>query len=172
MCLLPIRLYGDPVLRAKARAVEEVDDDLRELADSMIKTMREADGVGLAANQVGDLRRMLVVDLEPINGEERTEALINPKIVAEDGAMVIEEGCLSIPDVREEIERSASVRVTYLDRNGAAGEIEAEGLFSAVLQHEIDHLNGVLITDRISPVRKALLSSVLKKISRDAARRT
>ena len=171
MGLLPIRLYGDPVLRAKARPVEEVDDDLRRLAEDMVETMREAEGIGLAANQVGDLRRVLVVDFRPVTGEDRTEALINPEIVTEDGTMMLEEGCLSIPDVREEIERSAAVRVSYLNQDGEASEIEAEGLMSAVLQHEIDHLNGVLITDRISPMRRALLRGVLKKISREAAQR-
>ncbi len=166
---LQIRLYGDPVLRARASAVTEVDDDLRCLADEMVETMRESEGVGLAANQVGDLRRILVVDFEPITGEDRAEALVNPQIIEREGTIVLEEGCLSIPDVREEIERSATVRVTYLDRDGTSREIEAEGLLSAVLQHEIDHLDGILMTDRISPTRRALLGSALRKISREAA---
>jgi len=171
VALLPIRLYGDPVLRTRARPVEEVDDGLLALADNMIETMQTAEGVGLAANQVGELQRILVVDFEPITGEERAEAFINPEIVESEGTMQSEEGCLSIPDVREELERSERVSVAYLDREGQARRIEAAGLLSAVLQHEIDHLNGILITDRISPTRRAMLRGALKRIAREAAQK-
>jgi peptide deformylase len=171
MAVIPIRLFGDPVLRARARSVEEVDDDLRALADSMVETMQAAEGVGLAANQVGDLRRILVVDFEPITGEPRTEAFINPEIAEREGTMPSEEGCLSIPDVREELERSERVTVNYLDREGQTRHIEAEGLLSAVLQHEIDHLDGILITDRISPTRRAMLRGTLKRIAREATQK-
>ncbi|MFO7767843.1 MAG: peptide deformylase [bacterium] len=169
MSLLPIRLYGDPILRQTARPVEEVDEGLRQLAADMAETMRASDGVGLAANQVGALRRVLVVDLEPITGEDRVEAFVNPEIVEEEGKMRLEEGCLSIPDVREEIERSRRVRVRYLDTEGEEKEREVEGLLSAVLQHEIDHLDGVLIVDRISPMRRTMIRSTLKRISKQAA---
>ena len=171
MSVFPIRLYGDPVLRARARPVEEVDDDLRALADDMIETMQAAEGVGLAANQVGELKRILVVDFEPIVGEKRTEAFINPEIVESEGTMPSEEGCLSIPDVREELERSERVSVDYLNQDGQPRRIEATGLLSAVLQHEIDHLDGILITDRISPTRRALLRGTLKGIAREAAQK-
>lgn len=171
MALLPIRLYGDPVLRAKARPVEAVDEDLRRLADDMIDTVRDAEGVGLAANQVGDLRRIVVIDFQPVDGEDRTEVLVNPEIVHRDGTMMMDEGCLSIPEVQEDIERSASVKVSYLNRDGESRDIEVDGLLSAILQHEIDHLDGILIVDRISPTRRAMLRGVLKRIARGAARR-
>jgi len=169
MALLPIRLYGDPILRQTARPVEEVDEDLRALAQDMGETMRAHDGVGLAANQVGELRRILVVDFQPITGEDHIEAFINPEIVEEEGRMRLEEGCLSIPDVQEEIERSHRVRVRYLDREGYEQEQEGEGFLAAVLQHEIDHLNGVLIVDHISALRRSMIKSTLKHIARRAS---
>ena len=169
MALLPIRLYGDPKLRARARPVNSIDDDTRQLAEDMIDTLKSAEGVGLAANQVGDLRRVIVIDFNPITEEERVEALVNPEIVSREGTMQIEEGCLSIPDVREDIERSAEIRVAYRALDGEEKEVEADGLLSAVLQHEIDHLDGVLIVDRISPMRRALLKGVLKRITREAS---
>jgi peptide deformylase len=146
MARIPIRLYGDPVLRLRASEVEEIDEGLRRLAADMVETMRDAEGVGLAANQVGELRRVIVVDFKPVTDEDRTEALINPRIITREGDLAIQEGCLSIPGVNEEIKRSASIQVAY----------------------EIDHLDGVLITDRISPVRKSLIRGVLKRIARDA----
>ena len=117
MSVFPIRLYGDPVLRARARPVEEVDDDLRALADDMIETMQAAEGVGLAANQVGELKRILVVDFEPIVGEKRTEAFINPEIVFAEGKFDSEEGCLSLPGISCRINRKKrlTVRATGLD---------------------------------------------------------
>ena len=169
MALLPVRLYGDPILRRTARPVEEVDEELKQLAEDMGETMRANEGVGLAANQVGELQRILVVDFEPISGEDHVEAFINPEIIEEEGRMRLEEGCLSIPEVREEIERSHRVRVRYLDREGTEKELEAEGFLAAVLQHEIDHLDGVLITDRISAMRRSMIRSTLKRIAKQAA---
>jgi peptide deformylase len=168
MARIPIRLYGDPVLRLRASEVEEIDEGLRRLAADMVETMRDAEGVGLAANQVGELRRVIVVDFKPVTDEDRTEALINPRIITREGDLAIQEGCLSIPGVNEEIKRSARIQVAYLDLAGEARTLEGDGYMSAVFQHEIDHLDGVLITDRISPVRKSLIRGVLKRIARDA----
>jgi peptide deformylase len=168
MARLPIRLYGDPVLRLRAAEVEGVDEGLHRLAADMVETMRDAEGVGLAANQVGELQRLIVVDFKPVTDEDRTEALINPRIITREGDLVIQEGCLSIPGVNEEIKRSARIQVAYLDLEGAEHTLESDGYMSAVFQHEIDHLDGVLITDRISPVRKGLIRGVLKRIARDA----
>jgi peptide deformylase len=168
MARIPIRLYGDPVLRLRASEVEEIDEGLRRLAADMVETMRDAEGVGLAANQVGELRRVIVVDFKPVTDEDRTEALINPRIITREGDLAIQEGCLSIPGVNEEIKRSARIQVAYLDLAGEARTLEGDGYMSAVFQHEIDHLDGVLITDRISPVRKGLIRGVLKRITRDA----
>jgi peptide deformylase len=170
--VLDIRLYGDPVLRARASEVEEVDDSLRQLAADMIETMRAAQGVGLAANQVGELRRIVVIDLEPVDGTEETVALVNPEIIEREGKMTSEEGCLSIPEVHEPLERDERVRVRFIDLDGEQREIEGSGLLAAVLQHEIDHLDGVLITDHISPTRRAMLRGTLKRIARQAARQT
>jgi peptide deformylase len=168
MARMPIRLYGDPVLRTRADEVDGVGEDLHRLAGDMVETMRDAEGVGLAANQVGELRRIIVVDFEPVTGEDRAEALVNPVITEQAGEMTLQEGCLSIPGVNEEIVRSARVRVDYLDLEGLPRTMETEGYMSAVLQHEIDHLNGVLITDRISAVRRGLIRGVLKRITREA----
>jgi len=170
MGLRDIRLYGDPVLRTRARPAEGVDESLLRLAEDMIETLRHAEGVGLAANQVGELHRVIVVDMAPISGEEEVVILINPEIVEQEGTASSEEGCLSIPEVQEPVERSEWVRVAYLDRDGNRDEIEGKGLLSAVLQHEIDHLDGVLIIDHISPTRRALLRGTLKRITREAPR--
>ena len=166
MARLPIRLYGDPVLRTKAREVEEVDESLQRLAEDMVETMQDADGVGLAANQVGDLRRVIAVNFGENDGAGDVKVLVNPEITERNGSMRIVEGCLSIPEIDEEVERAASVTVDYVGLNGGKESIEVSGLHSAVLQHEIDHLDGILFVDRISPVRRRLLRGALKKIVR------
>ena len=170
MARLPVRLYGDPVLRRKAREIEELDEDLQKLAEDMVETMLDADGVGLAANQVGDLRRVIVVNITDTDneGDESTEVLINPEVVRREGSMRLVEGCLSLPEINEEVERNESVTVEYTTLEGDRTEVEASGLHSAVLQHEIDHLDGILIIDRISPVRRMLLKGALKQIARNS----
>jgi len=170
MARLPVRLYGDPVLRRKAREIEELDEDLQKLAEDMVETMLDADGVGLAANQVGDLRRVIVVNItdKDNEGDESTEVLINPEVVRREGSMRLVEGCLSLPEINEEVERNESVNVEYTTLEGDRTEVEASGLHSAVLQHEIDHLDGILIIDRISPVRRMLLKGALKQMARNS----
>ncbi len=171
MSLIPVRLYGDPVLRRQAAAVDEVDDDLGRLADDMIETMRASDGIGLAANQVGELRRILVVNFDLETGGEGATALINPEITARVGTMRSMEGCLSIPDVWDEVERQAEIAVTWTDPQGREQNAEAEGLHAAVVQHEIDHLNGVLFIDHLPAVKRMMLRSTLKQIARRAKER-
>ncbi len=171
MARLPIRLFGDPVLRRQAAAVGQPDDDLRRLAGDMIETMQAADGIGLAANQVGDLRRILVVNFDVTSGGEGATVLVNPEITARDGTMRSMEGCLSIPDVWEEVERNAAVTVAYTTLAAERREIRAEGLHSAVIQHEIDHLDGILFTDHLPPVRKMMLRGALRQITRRAKER-
>lgn len=166
MARLPIRLYGDPVLRTRARQVEEVDEDLHRLVADMAETMKDADGAGLAANQVNDLRRVIVVDFGEPDRDEDIRILVNPEIIEREGSMRMVEGCLSIPEIDEEVERAASVTVEFLNLEGEMDKIEASGLHSAVLQHEIDHLDGILFVDRISPVRRRLLKGALKQIAR------
>jgi peptide deformylase len=168
MARLPIRLYGDPVLRSKARDVNGIDDDLRGLAEDMIETMMDADGAGLAANQVGDLRRIIVVNFGGGDSTEDVRVLVNPEITGREGKMRMAEGCLSIPEIEEEVDRSESVTVDYLNLDGGMEKVEASGLQSAILQHEIDHLDGVLFVDRISQIRRRLLKGALKQIARKA----
>lgn len=146
MAIFPIRLFGDPVLRQKAADVPAVDDSVRKLMQDMRETMRDAPGVGLAANQIGVLRRVLVWEHEADSG-----ALANPKIADRGGSAEDEEGCLSLPGLRYPVTRAAWVRVEGLDPQGEKVTFEAEDLVARILQHEIDHLNGVLFIDHLPP---------------------
>ncbi len=168
MSVLPIYIYGQSVLRKKARPVKKPSDDLSVLARDMVETMRKANGIGLAANQVGDLRRVIVVDAGAIaeSAELPPIAMINPEVLTRDGAWTIEEGCLSIPEIREEVERDEKILVRYLDDAFNAQEITADGLLARVILHEIDHLDGVLFLDHIGAVRRKLLRGRLNKLER------
>jgi peptide deformylase len=169
MALLPIITLPDPLLRKPSAAVERVDDELRALAESMLETMYEAPGVGLAAVQVGVLRRLIVVDTAGKDEERRPLVLINPEILTLGAQMRLhEEGCLSIPDVRIEIERPASLKVRYVDRDGRPQLLDAEGLLSTAIQHEIDHLNGRLIVDFLSRLKRDMIVRRLKKQAKEA----
>jgi peptide deformylase len=155
MAGLEIRLLGDPVLRERAAEVAAVDADVRRLAHEMFTAMYEADGVGLAAPQVGVSRRIIVVD--PREEGVAPMAIINPRIAWVDAATEkAEEGCLSIPGVRDVVERPATVTVEGLDLDGRGVTIDAQGLHARVIQHEIDHLDGVLFLDRLSPLKRRL----------------
>ena len=163
MPLLPIRILGDPVLRLRAEPVAAVDDEVRSLIDDMFATMYHADGVGLAAPQVGVSRRVLVIDTHEEGGAPI--ALINPEIVetspeTERG----EEGCLSIPGLRDVVERAANVVVHGLDADGNSVRVEGSTLLARALQHEIDHLDGLLFIDRVSPLKRKLLLSKWQKV--------
>lgn len=143
--LMEVRIYGDPVLRMPAAPVEKIDDELRALIPAMVRTMREKDGVGLAANQVGVLRRIIVV----AEGEN-LHILINPEIVSWSTRTLVDtEGCLSLPGLQAEVERATKVVVRGLDQDGHQVELVARGLLARIFQHEIDHLNGVLFIDRM-----------------------
>ena len=148
MAVLPIRLIGDPVLRQKARPVERVTRRHRKLIEDMRETMYRAPGVGLAANQVGVLERIIVVD----PGDHQFMALINPEIVAVEGTDVDVEGCLSIPGVTGYVERAYRVKVVGLDGRGRPVTVDAEGFLARILQHEVDHLDGILFIDRASRI--------------------
>lgn len=169
MAIRPILLYGAPTLRQKARSVTAVDGALQQLIDDLVETMYAAPGVGLAANQVGVLQRVIVMNPTEEREPARLLALINPEIVLAEGEMVGEEGCLSIPDVREDVTRHRRVIVKAIGRDEKPLEIEAVDLFSRILQHEIDHLDGVLFIDRLSPAKKTLLKRQLKKRFLDKA---
>ena len=163
MALLDIRLMGDPILREECAEVEEIDDELRRLAQDMFDTMYDAEGVGLAAPQVGITKRLIVVD--PREEGVTPRALVNPRVVeAGDETDRAEEGCLSIPGLREVVERQATVVVEAEDLDGETVRIDADGLHARVLLHEIDHLNGVLFLDRVSPLKRKMLLKKWKKL--------
>jgi peptide deformylase len=159
-----LRMMGDPVLREKAAPVAVLTDEVRQLIDDMFDTMYAEEGVGLAAPQVGVSTRVIVVDPR----EEGVEpfALVNPEIFwfSEDDLDRAEEGCLSIPGLREIVERPWSVRIRGLDPEGEPVELEAEGLLARILQHEVDHLDGVLFLDRISPLKRKMLLARWQKV--------
>lgn len=163
MAVHEIRILGDPVLRQQAEPVAAVDDEVRQLIDEMLATMYDADGVGLAAPQIGLARRIIVVDVH--EGDVPAFGLINPVIVERsDDAERGEEGCLSIPGLKEIVERSARVVVEGLDRDGNPRRIEATGLLARALQHEVDHLDGILFLDRVSPLKRQMLLKRWQKI--------
>lgn len=182
MSVRPIYLYGSAILQQKARPVAKLDDEVMHLAIDMFETMYASNGIGLAATQVGDLNRLIVVDVTGMNDsdeedadaappERRTSpglptklALFNPQIVSADGAWKMEEGCLSIPDVRANVERPQIVTVRYLDTDFRERLLTADGMLARVIQHEIDHLDGVLFIDRIGKTQRSLLSRELRKI--------
>ena len=168
MTIKPLIILPDPLLRQASRPVERVDAALNRLADDMLETMYDARGIGLAAIQIGEPVRMLVIDLAKEGEPPAPQVFINPEVVTSGEARSIyEEGCLSIPDYYAEVERPASVRVTYLDRDGKEHEIEADGLLATCLQHEIDHLNGVLFIDHISKLKRDMVVKKFKKLAKD-----
>jgi peptide deformylase len=170
MAILPIITVPDPILRKVAKPVERVDEALRRLMDDMLASMYDAPGIGLAAPQVGISRRLIVMD--PAHDEEPKQALImvNPEIIARGEELRLhEEGCLSIPDVTAEVERPARTRVRFVDRHGKPGEVELEGIWSTLVQHEIDHLNGVLFIDYLSRLKREMIVKKLTKTKRTDA---
>jgi len=168
MSTLPIYLYGNDVLKKKAKHVAEVTDREITLIRDMFETMEESSGIGLAANQVGELKQILVLDISEMEAGKGTKplAMINPEIIDEEGEWEMEEGCLSIPDVREKVKRPESIRVRFNDVNMNEVEMDADGMLARVIQHEMDHLNGILFIDHLSSTKRTLLRSRLKKISK------
>jgi peptide deformylase len=168
MALRHIITLPDPKLRLISKPLDRVDDSVRKLLDDMVQTMHEAPGIGLAAIQIAKPLRMLVIDLAKKDEPPQPLYFINPEIVwSADDRSVYEEGCLSIPEYYEEVERPASVRARFVDRDGKQQEILAEGLLATVLQHEIDHLDGVLFIDHISKLKR---DRVIKKFVKMAKR--
>ena len=167
MAVRTMRLYGDPVLRQKARPIESFDSALRELVMDMFDTMRAYRGVGLAANQVGVLQRVFVVEATRGEGEEPLRlALVNPALSEATGSETGEEGCLSVPGIYEDVRRALKVRVQARDIQGEPVDFVAEGYLARVLQHEADHLDGVLFLDRLSPLRRQFLKRSLEALAR------
>jgi peptide deformylase len=162
----PVRIFGDPVLREKAHEIARVDDALRQLIADMRDTMRGYNGVGLAANQVGVAQRLLVVDVPGDDGERLSHALINPVVKRRTGTQSAEEGCLSIPGLWEEVTRAERLVIEALDEHGRGITLDAEGYLARAIQHEIDHLDGVLFVDRLSALKRQFLRRSLDALAR------
>jgi len=163
MAVLEILKYPHPVLKKKCKCVERVDEEVKRLIHDMKETMYHANGIGLAACQVGTPQQVIVMDVSPIDPGQGFFALINPEIICEEGEVDYEEGCLSVPECTEKIKRKEKVRVKGISPEGEEMEIAGEGILSIALQHEIDHLNGVLILDRISRLKREIYRNKLKK---------
>lgn len=161
---LQLRYYGDPVLRKRAEPVQEITDAETKLAREMLMTLYATHGIGLAATQVGVLKRFLIVDIDPEDADYEPLMLFNPEILSVEGESVAEEGCLSIPDLRADVKRPEKIVVKAMNDYSEDIQIEADGLLARVIQHEIDHLNGTLFIDRISGLKRQLLRSELEKI--------
>jgi peptide deformylase len=164
MSIRPILTAPDPRLKAVAKDVEKVDAATRALIDDMLETMYDADGIGVAAIQIGVAERVIVMDLDQKEGKRKPRAFVNPKILwASDESATFEEGCLSVPEIWDEVERPAKIRVEYLDRDGKAQTLEADGLLADCLQHEMDHLNGILFIDHLSRLKRSIALRKLAK---------
>lgn len=161
---LPILFYGSPILRQKSLPVQTIDGELQTFIDEMIETMYAAPGVGLAAPQVGRLSRVIVLNPSGNRDPESLMALINPEIVQAEGEITAEEGCLCIPDLREPVTRYERVLVKGYDRHEREIEVEGKGLLARILQHEVDHLEGLLFIDRLSMAKRDILRRRLKKL--------
>ncbi len=170
MALLPIRLYGDPILRKKSEPVERIDDGLLSYALDMLETMHEADGIGLAAIQVGRPIRMLVADVGDRAPAGASRIYFNPEILESEGESVYDEGCLSVPGINAEIIRPERIRVRFFDGKRKERDEWFDELLARVLQHEIDHLDGRLFVDYLSPVRRALILKKLQAIEKESKR--
>lgn len=171
MAILPILIAPHPILKQKAKPVPEVTDEIRQFLDDMLETMYNAPGIGLAANQVGDLRRLVVMDCVGKDDEEEAPEpvqMINPEIIAESEELApYEEGCLSIPEQYAEVIRPAAVTVRYMDTDGKTVTRETNGLLATCIQHEIDHLDGVLFTDHLSSLKRNMILRKSAKIKKD-----
>jgi peptide deformylase len=163
MALREILVYPDARLREKALPVEEVNDEIRQLVQDMAETMYDAPGVGLAANQIGVLKRVFLIDIAGEDEPSQLRIFINPELVELSGTQLFEEGCLSFPGATEEIKRADTVRVKALDEHGEPFELEADGLLAVAIQHENDHLNGVLMIDKLGAVKRRLFG---RKVTR------
>ncbi len=169
MALLPIRKYGDPVLRAKAKTVEEFDETLKTLAGDMIETMIAAEGIGLAAPQVGYSICLIVVERGLIEDGEEPAAYVNPLILEKYGEKTtMEEGCLSVPGITEDVTREANIRLRYQDLAGNTFEEECHDTLARVIMHEVDHLHGNFFTDYLGPMKLRLLSKKLNALQFEA----
>ncbi|HRI64347.1 MAG TPA: peptide deformylase [Polyangium sp.] len=163
MAIRTILHYPDPKLRQKAQPVTQVTPEIQRLIEDMAETMYAAPGVGLAATQIGEPHRIFIVDIAAEDEPSNLMVFINPEIVTTDGTQTGAEGCLSFPGVTEDVKRSANVSVRAVDRNGKPFEIEADGLLAVAVQHELDHLDGVLMIDRVGMLKKRIIQRKMQK---------
>ena len=170
MTIQKILTYPDPVLRIKAEPVTQFDDSLQPLITDMAETMYDAPGIGLAAPQIGVSRQIIVVDISRNEDEQRFMVMVNPEIIAHEGSQLNEEGCLSVLELAAQVKRYQKITVRYQDLEGREQELPAEDRFAVVLQHEIDHLHGVLFIDHLSSLKRGLYNKKVKKML--AAKRT
>ncbi|MDA0747523.1 MAG: peptide deformylase [bacterium] len=170
MAILEIKKFGCPALRKKTQRVEAVDEAVQRLVDEMFETMYAAEGIGLAAPQVGVNQRVVVLDVTPSDPSAGPMTLINPEVVHAEGEAVGEEGCLSLPGVVGDVKRAERVRVRALDREGNPFEVEMYDISSRAAQHEMDHLDGILVTDRFSAIRRNLVRGQLRRLKREGTR--
>src|ERR671928_1241566 len=164
-----ILIWHDPILKQVAKPVAEVDDGVRRLLDDMAATMYAADGVGLAAPQIAELKRCIVLDTSPRQEGQKLIHLVNPEIVKTEGVTTYTEGCLSVPGEAEEVERAAKVWVRAVDYHGKPFELECEGLLAIAVQHEYDHLEGTLFVDHLSSLKRELIRRRMKKLKLERA---
>ena len=167
MSVLPIYTYGDPVLRREAKPVERINHELRTLLRDMAETMVYGKGIGLAAPQVGESLSLMVLDLSLGEEPDKTIALINPRILGKEGEQSGEEGCLSIPDIRGDVTRATQIGVHFHDIEGRERELECQDLLARVILHEVDHLQGRLFVDRLSPLKRRMLQGKLRKLAKE-----
>ena len=170
MAIREILIIGDPVLTRRSEPVDAVTEDIVRLARDMVETVHAAPGIGLAAPQVGLNKRVIVVDLSVGEDPDALHVLINPEIVAKEGEAICEEGCLSVPDIKEKVTRPYRVVVRGLDLEGRPVEIEGEDLLARAFCHEIDHLDGILFVEKLSALKRTLIKKKLKKNAADAKR--
>lgn len=163
MALREILIIGHPTLVKKAEPVDRVDEEIVRLAEDMVETLHAAPGIGLAAPQVGESKRLIVVDLSVGERKDDLVVLANPEILAKEGEVTCEEGCLSVPDIREKVARPYRVTIRGLDLEGRTVEVDGEDLLARVLCHEVDHLDGILFVDKLSPLKRRLIRKKLKK---------
>jgi peptide deformylase len=160
---MEILIFGNPILRKKAKPVENIDGELKRIIDKMAEIMYKAKGIGLAANQVGILKRFFIMDVSQREGKNKLEVYINPEIVSTEGETIYEEGCLSIPGYFAPVKRYAKIYVKAYDINGNPVEKELDEISAIAFQHEYDHLEGILFIDRLSPIKKQLFKKWWKK---------
>jgi peptide deformylase len=169
MAILEIVTYPEKILSRPTRPIENIDGNIQNLIENMAQTMYQAPGIGLAAIQVGINKSLMVYDISPKDEKRSLQVLINPRIISSEGTMLSEdEGCLSVPDFRSDVKRAAAITVEGFDRNEKPVRLDAEGFLAIVLQHEIDHLNGILFIDRISALKRGIYKrKVLKNIKKN-----